>query len=222
MSLLITGASGFLGAELLSFLSSKSGKIYLLLRPKSLEKAQAKFERYENIICISGDIRDNAIVSDPDAFSKIKSEFPADHTIIRNSAISYFRTKDEFEINDFLSETFNNYSPIDPNLTNRKIDDFKNNAKELPQRWGFDNRFTIEKKEVKKRVVNTIQLTDSIDLVLKDYIPNLKDSIKSEIDNEGTKWVKIKSDDTGVVVAFDCTYISGAASNFVLHVVEQR
>lgn len=131
---------------------------------------------------------------DKKIFSKIKTDFPADHTIIRNSAIRYFRAKDEFEVDDFINDTFNNYTPVDSNLSTLKIDEFKTNIKALPQRWGFDNRFTIERSEVRKRIVNRIQLTESIDLILKDYIPNLRDSIKSEVDSEGTKWVKIKSD----------------------------
>ncbi len=132
---------------------------------------------------------------DKKVFSKIKAEFPADHTIIRNSAIRYFRAKDEFEVDDFLNDTFNNYTPIDEGLVGKKINDFKAIVKELPQKWGFDSRFVIEKSEVKKRVVNKILLNTSIELLLKDHIPNLKDSIKAEIDSEGTKWVKIKSTD---------------------------
>jgi hypothetical protein len=86
---------------------------------------------------------------DKKVFTKLKTDFPADHTIIRNSAIRYFRSKDEFEVEDFLNDTFKNYTPINSNFLGR-VDDFKTQIKELPQKWGFDNRFTIEKSEVKR------------------------------------------------------------------------
>jgi hypothetical protein len=132
---------------------------------------------------------------DKKVFAKIKTEFPADYTVIRNSAVRYFRSKPEFEIDDFLNDTLNGYTPIDENFSESRLDHYKKEVRGLPNKWKFDPRFTIEKREVKKRIVNKIQLNTNIELVLQDYITNLGDSIKAEIDAEGAKWVKVKATD---------------------------
>ncbi|KAA0990905.1 nucleoid-associated protein [Dyadobacter aurulentus] len=132
---------------------------------------------------------------DKKVFAKIKTEFPADHTVIRNSAIRYFRSKPEFEIDDFLENTLNNYTPIDETFLEQRLTRYKQEIRELPSKWKFDPRFSIEKSEVKKRAVHKIQLNTNIELVLQDFVSNLGDSIRAETDSEGTKWVKIKATD---------------------------
>lgn len=74
MSLLISGATGFLGGEVLSFLASNRGKIYLLVRPQSIERAKAKFERYAHIQCIPGDLKDFNLGLDPAHLETLQRE----------------------------------------------------------------------------------------------------------------------------------------------------
>lgn len=130
-------------------------------------------------------------VLDKKVFNKIKKEFPADHTILRNSAIGYFRNKEEFELGEFLDETLREYRPVDPNFPKDKT---ISTIEELPEKWGFDSRFGIKKEEIKKRQVNKIPLSEKIELVLKDHIDDLSNIITSEQDVEGNKYIKIKSD----------------------------
>ncbi|HCC94791.1 MAG TPA: hypothetical protein DEQ26_10785 [Flavobacteriaceae bacterium] len=131
---------------------------------------------------------------DKKIFSKIKSDHPEDYYILRNSAVRYFRSKSDFELEDFINDTFNNYLPINSDFTTEKLNDYKSKIRELPDKWKFDSRFSIKKEDVNKRVSNRFKLTETIDLILKDYVPNIEHSIVSEIDEEGVKWVKIKSD----------------------------
>jgi hypothetical protein len=130
-------------------------------------------------------------ILDKKIFNKIKKEYPADHTILRNSTIGYFRNKSEFELDDYLNETFREYEPVDSHFPKEQT---ISKIQELPDKWGFDSRFGIKKEEITKRQVNKIPLTEKIELVLKDHIDNLNNIITSEQDAEGNKYIKIKSE----------------------------
>jgi len=60
-------------------------------------------------------------ILDSKIFNPIKKEYPADHTVLRNSAIGYFRNNDEFELTEFVAQTLENYTPIDPGFPKEKI-----------------------------------------------------------------------------------------------------
>ena len=130
-------------------------------------------------------------VLDKKVFNKIKNKFPTDHTILRNSTIGYFRNNIEFDLGEFLKATFREYRPVDSNFPMEII---ISNIEALPEKWNFDSRFSIKKEEIKKRQVNKISLTEKIDLVLKDYIKDINKIITPEMDFEGNKYIKIKSD----------------------------
>ncbi len=130
-------------------------------------------------------------VLDSKIFNPIKKKFPSDHTIIRNSAIGYFRNNTEFELNEFVNQTLENYTPINPDFPIEKI---VTKTKELPEKWKFDARFNIQKKEINKKQSNRIPLTEKIELILKDYIIDLDNVIEAEKDAEGVKYIKIKTD----------------------------
>lgn len=129
---------------------------------------------------------------DKKVFPNLKKNHPADHSIIRNSAIGYFRSNEDFELQDFTDTVFDGYEPIDPKL---KVQPLINKTKELPEKWGFDARFHIEKKDINKRAGRKIHLSEKIDLVIKDYLENLEDVIMAEKDQEGNKYLKIRTNE---------------------------
>jgi len=131
-------------------------------------------------------------ILDRKIFDPIKRNYPADHTYLRNSTIRYFRSNDEFVLNDFLEQNFINYIPVDPDFPKEKI---VNKIKELPEKWKFDYRFVIKKDEIKKKIINIIPLTEKIDLVFKDFIENINSIIIAWKDAEGNKYLKIKTDE---------------------------
>ncbi|GAB3027768.1 hypothetical protein GCM10027051_35900 [Niabella terrae] len=133
-------------------------------------------------------------ILDKKIFSKIRKEFHSDYYVLRNAAIRYFRSNEDFELEDFINETFDGYQPLNDGFTPAKVESYKKKIRELPEKWKFDQRFSITRADVSKRVSNRFKLTDTIELVLNDYVPDIENSIVSEQDEEGTKWVKIKSD----------------------------
>ncbi len=129
---------------------------------------------------------------DKKIFNPIKKEYPADYMILRNSAVGYFRNNDEFDMSGFIENTMENYHPV---VENFPLETVKNKVAELPDKWGFDSRFEIKKEEINKRIINKIKLTNDIDLILKDHIKNMSDLIKTEMDDQNNKWLKIKTEE---------------------------
>jgi hypothetical protein len=124
-------------------------------------------------------------------FNPIKYQFPADHTILRNSTVRYFRSQDEFDLSNYISNVFENYSPVESGFPQENL---IGKISELPEKWGFDARFKIKKEDIGRRIVNRIQLTDKIDLILNDYVEDLESIIVPATEIDGKKYIKIYSD----------------------------
>lgn len=127
-------------------------------------------------------------------FKPLEKKHPADYLILRNTMVGYFRSKEEFKVEDFIENTLDGYQPVDAELS---IDTLKSKLLTLPEneKREFDSRFSIEKSAINKRVIKkTIKLNEGIELVL-DHVESLKTIIKTDIDNEGNKYVKIRATD---------------------------
>lgn len=123
--------------------------------------------------------------------NKIKAEHPADHTIIRNSAISSFKQKGELKYDEFIDENLTNYEPVDANLRD-KLPDLVNKLKELPEKKGFDTHFNLVPSEVPFRKTK-YDLSKEISITIEDGIENISDKVWSEQTACGRKLVVIES-----------------------------
>ncbi|WP_296619224.1 nucleoid-associated protein [Marivirga sp.] len=130
-------------------------------------------------------------ILDQKLFNYMKKQYPADHTILRNSVIGYFRNSSEFELEEFLDKNFRTYTPIDEDFPKEK---YIKKIEEFPEKYNFDSRFSIKQEEIKKRKVNKIPLSNEMELILKDHIENIGSVIKPYKDNEGNKFILIRSD----------------------------
>jgi hypothetical protein len=119
-----------------------------------------------------------------------RKKYYADYLILRNSMIGHYRSKNEFNFSDLMIEVFNNYEPIDPEFP---LDGIIEKIKELPEKKGFDTQFSIVKKYINKRVQNKIRLANNLYLNVDDYVENLKNIIEPFQDEQGNKFVKIRS-----------------------------
>ena len=132
-------------------------------------------------------------VFDRKILNSIKKQYPADHTVLRNSVIGYFRSNQQFELTDFVDSVFLKYSPIDFQLPVSRL---REKILSLPDKYNFDTSFVIQKESINKRKVeNKIPLTDTIDLVIKDHISDLVKIIKAEKDSQGYKYIKIRTEE---------------------------
>ena len=129
---------------------------------------------------------------DSKIFNTIKRKYPADHTILRNSTIGYFRNEEDFDLNEYVDRMMRGYNPV---AVDFPLDKVIERTLDLPNKWNFDSQFPIEKKAINKRVVeDKIPLTEDMELLLKDHIKNLSGKVSSYKDAEGNKFIQIKSD----------------------------
>jgi len=129
---------------------------------------------------------------DSKVLANIKKKHKADHTAVRNKAVGYFQSRETFEINGFLDTILSNYEPVDPDFPKTKT---MEKVRNLPEKYNFDSQFPIATEEVTSRKVkNKINLTDRMDLILKENIPELKSTVQSFRDDEQRKWIAIRTD----------------------------
>lgn len=104
---------------------------------------------------------------DSKVLTKIKKESNPDYWNLRSTTIHYFRSNDEFDIDDYIEKCFNRYTPEFEDLDLNK---FKDTIRELPRKQNFDTRFSLVRKAITAKVKSTIKLEENIDLVLKGEV----------------------------------------------------
>lgn len=124
-------------------------------------------------------------------FQPIKKKHLSDYTCLRNSSVRYFRSKEEFSLEGFIQDILEGYPPIDTDLS---IEGLKEKIRAFPEKYKFDNRFTIDKKEVTARQKTTVRLNEHLDLIIKSDI-DLANTIIPVEDPDGQKYIKIKSEE---------------------------
>jgi len=122
---------------------------------------------------------------------RLKKDHPADHTILRNSAISSFKQKGELKYDEFIRDTFENYEPEDPALV-EKLPKIVEQLKKMPEKKDFDTRFNLVPSEVPFKK-STYKLSKQITLTIEDGIENIHDKVWSEKGKDGRHLVVIDS-----------------------------
>jgi hypothetical protein len=123
----------------------------------------------------------------------IKKESKDDYWCLYNATLRYMRSEGEFDIEYYVNEILGKYIPTNPNV---KIKDLSKRALELPEKRNFDRKFTKVPKAIKKKIKAIIPLTEDISLSVADNSnPSLKNIIKPYEDEEGYKYIMVKSDE---------------------------
>jgi hypothetical protein len=130
---------------------------------------------------------------DKSVLIKLKSKHPQDYMHLSNSNIQYFRGNENFDMNNYIASMFDNYLPFDDTLDMEKV---KKEVRDLPtkSKKQFDEQFPIIKKQIKKRFIKDVSLTPQIELHFKEEIPDLENVVTAVIDDDGTKYVRVKSE----------------------------
>lgn len=150
---------------------------FLDLKPK-LDDAQNTKKAFETI--------------EAKVLSPIKRLYLHDYFVLRNMTIGYMRSEGEFSMDDYVDNVLATYR--NPEIPNFDISSFVAIARELPERFKFDRRFNKVPKEIKSKIKKEIPLTNGLDLVIHDYIIDLNQTVIGEVDSEGRKYIKIRSD----------------------------
>jgi len=131
---------------------------------------------------------------------RVKETAPSDYTILRNSVISYFRNQEELSFNNMIENLFTHYTPVNEGLD---MNGLRTALTALPDSKGFDRRFIVVKKEITGRIKKTYRVTDKIDIQIKDSIEGIRHSVRSVEEDDGQKYIKIKTENEEVYRLFD-------------------
>ena len=121
----------------------------------------------------------------------LKKKSKSDYMHLRNATIHYMRSEGDFDISYYAETLIAGYVPLE---TGVDISVLVEKVKEFPKRYKFDKKFAKVPSAIKAKVKEIIRLTTNIDLVLKDYIPNIDHVILSQEVN-GKKYIMIESEE---------------------------
>lgn len=123
----------------------------------------------------------------------IKKDSKEDYWCLYNTTLRYMRSEGEFDIEYYANEILGKYLPQNPNV---KIKELCKKTLELPEKRKFDKKFTKVPKAIHKKLKTIIKLTEDISMsVNNNGNPNLKNVIKSYDDEEGDKYIMVKSNE---------------------------
>ncbi|WP_265427282.1 hypothetical protein [Chryseobacterium sp. YIM B08800] len=113
----------------------------------------------------------------------IRKESNIDFWNLRNTTIHYFRSNEEFVMEDYIERCLNGYDPEKEGLN---MVQYIDKARELPAKFAFDPQFSLVKNAITAKIKRTITLHESIDLVLKGEInPGTIESARNDRQEKG-------------------------------------
>ncbi|MBB5225209.1 hypothetical protein DYE50_04935 [Treponema ruminis] len=121
----------------------------------------------------------------------LQKDHKTDYIKLWNSTVAYFRTKGEFDITYYAENVIGNYIPYDDSL---EMSPLKTKITELQNKNKFDNKFEKDPLSITNRMKKELKLTNEIDLVIKQDIPNLSSIIKPK-EEDGKKYIMVLSTD---------------------------
>lgn len=121
----------------------------------------------------------------------IKAVAPRDHIIIRNSIISYFKNKDHFDYSEMIDSVLGQYQTTD--LTTEKLNTLKEKLNTLPETKNFDRQFSPIASVINARIRKVYEVNDGVQIRITDEIPDIANTITAYREDDGTKYIKIKT-----------------------------
>lgn len=130
----------------------------------------------------------------------IKNVSREDYTYIRNAFISYIRSHDYIDYSTMLTDVVGGYQPAE--ISTEKFADFKQKLDALPQSKGFDHQFSPIPSAITARIRKTYKIYDGIEMKVTSDIPDIKNTIKAYQDENGIRYLRIKTNDEDTYQSF--------------------
>ena len=130
----------------------------------------------------------------------VKPKSNADYFHLRNSLVGYFKNQVNFSIDNMIDTVIGRYQPDEP--TELNMNTIKEDIKKLPEKKKFDPRFEIVPKVIKARIKRTYEVNRNIYLNLTDHIEGYHDIIESGEEDDGKKFIKIRTDNNEIYETF--------------------
>lgn len=123
----------------------------------------------------------------------IKNISREDYAFIRNAFIAYFRNHDFIDYNTMLTDVIGSYVPA--GISTEKFSEFRNKLNDLPTKKGFDHQFSPVPSAISARIRQTYKVNEGIELKITQEISDIKRTIQSIQEPDGTRYIKIKTID---------------------------
>lgn len=123
----------------------------------------------------------------------VKRNHPHDFLVLKNNLIHHYRSNKQISYGEMIDSVFKAYLP-----TTINTDTYKKYIEEiecLPQKNNFDTQFTSVPKEINSRIRAVYDIRQGIQLKISDSINDIQDKIFSYEDDEGEKYIVLKTDD---------------------------
>lgn len=130
----------------------------------------------------------------------IKKVSLEDYTYIRNAFISYFRNHDFIDYSSMIEDVVGSYQPAE--FPAEKFNDFKSKLNSLPQKKVFDYQFNSVSNAINARIKKTYKVYDGIEIKITSDIPDIKNTIKAYQDEDGIRYIRIKTNDEDTYQSF--------------------
>lgn len=130
----------------------------------------------------------------------IKNVSREDYTYIRNAFISYIRSHDHIDYSTMITDVVGGYQPAE--ISTEKFDDFRRKLNVLPQNKGFDHQFSPVPSAITARIRKTYKIYDGIEMKITSDIPDIKNTIKAYQDENGIRYLRIKTNDEDTYQSF--------------------
>lgn len=130
----------------------------------------------------------------------IKDMAPFDHTVIRNTFVSHFKTSDHLDYDNMVHEVMDTYIPTD--LPQEKLNALRDRLLELPDERKFDRQFTPVSSAITARIKKVYNVYQGIKLQITDEIEHIEDVVTATRDSDGTQYIKIKTTETATFLRF--------------------
>lgn len=121
----------------------------------------------------------------------MRGNITRDHTIIRNAIISYFKNNEHIDYSMMVESVLGQYDPIDISVEN--VASLKEKMLKLPERDNFDHQFNSVAGVINARIKKIYQVNEGIQLKITDAIKDLSQTIFAYRDDDGTRYIKIKT-----------------------------
>lgn len=132
---------------------------------------------------------------------KFQKKYPSDGLLIRNTIILNFRncTK-QLNYTDMIEDVLGTYIPI--SSKSKDIEDLKQKLLELPEKKSFDTQFIPSLSAIKARIRQKYKVNEEVEILAKQGLSNIKDTVYSEETIEGEKRLIIKITDNNTFDIF--------------------
>ena len=132
-------------------------------------------------------------------FLPLKHESPQDYYNLRNSLVHKLQSDKDISFPDMVEDLVGSYVPASDNVNTAEI---KDKLTEAGKSGKFDTQFHADPSALKKDFKMTFHVAPSVDLVIKEGLPNWKEQINTIRKSDGSKYIMIKCDDENVLRNF--------------------